>query len=314
MPLTAEKDYYLASGQPDGSRTGCNFRPQQINPHGIGAFRIIAIWYVLKNCETVLDEEFFSMLLWFLEKKFVTHIKSERINTQQYGTQQSEILLYALIKWCHASCLYEICQRLKDKLRLTSSEINGPMGTIVKNRYEWRNESERAMKSLRKSPSDQKPLVDPAQIYLSSDEALDRFVLLITELQLESPESKDLIDEVLKLTCGRISDRKRTTTLNSGPSKQPGKRIWKDADTSAPWELGCLNHHVRLSAFPYHTDESDMKSVREDCSRFLLSDYTFVPSLDRSGVDMVGKWWDVEVSSVVCATLLDIRILGERKY
>ena len=296
---------------------GFHFRRQSTRV-GEAAYSVIALWYVWKNCANFLDEETLSLVLWFLENQWVSlqrvpGDKSEHKSTLQYGTPmtpQSKVL-YALMKWCYVNCVYEICELLKVEQILSNTITKEILESIARKRDEWRDESEKAMKSFRKSPSDVKPLVDPTQLYSGADEELDRFVLLLAELQFESPKSKGLVAQFLELTRRKINERKRTTTVNSGPLEYHAKRIWKDADTSAPWEFECLNHHIQLSSFPYPTDELEIESVKKDCFRFLLSDYTFLASLDRSKVDMVEKWWDIKVSCIVCATLLDWRIRGE---
>jgi hypothetical protein len=50
------------------------------------------------------------------------------------------------------------------------------------------------------------------------------------------------------------------------------------------------------------------------CYRFLMSDYTFISSWDESRDNLIGSWWDVEVGSVLCATLIDLQKPGRLTY
>ena len=272
---------------------------------GEASYPVIAVWYVWKYCENALDEDILSIVSWYLKNQWVPHdIESKHRDKVQHDTTQSEVA-HALTQWCYMHSMYNICKSF------ASTITNSLLESIVRKEYEWRDESERAMKSLRKLPSDVIPLGDPTQLYSRSDEELDRFVMLLTELPFESARSRGLVAQLLQLTRKKLNERTRTTTVNSGYLEHPAKRSWGEADVSAPWEFECLNHHIRLSSFSYPADELEIEPVKKHCFRFLLSDYTFLASLNRSDVDMIAKWWDVKVSSVVCATFLDLRVQGE---
>jgi hypothetical protein len=73
-----------------------------------------------------------------------------------------------------------------------------------------------------------------------------------------------------------------------------------------PWELLCTNHQSFLRV----TDDSNIRAARDRLFEFLMSDYSFMTSWDRADSDMIGKWWDVEPVSVICATLLDLKLDG----
>lgn len=48
--------------------------------------------------------------------------------------------------------------------------------------------------------------------------------------------------------------------------------------------------------------------ARDQCLRFLTATYTFAGSWDMSRPNIAALWWDIEASSVICSTFLDIRL------
>lgn len=105
-------------------------------------------------------------------------------------------------------------------------------------------------------------------------------------------------------TQRRVETRKRTSQFNPGPKSGVGSTRFP---CHAPWELNCLNHHSTLQVAVWAKDIVDLGKRRDNVFQFILSDYTFMTTWDRADSSMIGRWWDMEPTSVICATLIDLK-------
>ncbi|MCJ1243289.1 hypothetical protein MMC30_000486 [Trapelia coarctata] len=271
----------------------------------------ISIWYVLKYCPAALNRHFFAVLLQNLHKIETNHPfggPPPDWGLSQYSSTKWQ-LVDALSWWCHFGCLHEIHKQLADRGYQTYSETTPIWSQVLQSQRKWRGVCEKMLKLLRKAQGDQRPQVDPAQAYTASDdEVLDRLVVLSAELKLDPP-GPNLTESCLQQTRTKLKLRKHTTNFKPG-FPQPGAPqawAWKPEDSSPPWELECLNHHIRCMALPNLAEDDYSLEAKKHCFAFLHADYTFARSWNRSDSDMIRNWWDVEVSCVVCSTLLDER-------
>jgi len=309
MLFCEDPNFQLATGEFESPRPGCisTFRGVE---EIVGEMTYVAtsIWYVLKYCAAALDWRFFAVLQQNLHKLAAIHPFEEPRPSwvsSQYLSPKWQ-LVYALSRWCHFGCLHEIYKQLADREYHRYSEIMPVWGQVLQGQRKWKLQSEKTLKLLRKAQADQRPQVDPAQVYTAlEDEELDRFVLLCGELRLDPP-GQNLTESCLKQTRTKLGQRKGTTKFNPGTSKSS-----KLDETSAPWELSCLNHHIRCMALPNIGEDDSSFDVKKNCFAFLTADYTFVRNWDRSKSFMLRGWWDLEVSCVVCATILEERTAGK---
>jgi len=70
----------------------------------------------------------------------------------------------------------------------------------------------------------------------------------------------------------------------------------------APWELSCLGHYLPVTLDTAQSPEDSQ--CFDACKEFLLADQTFIPSWDFSKARVVGLWWDLTTSSIICSKLL----------
>lgn len=249
-----------------------------------------------------------------------------------------------LLQWCHFSSIRRIVESILGKrtpledrgLNSTGQpESNGAelefeprkdlegvwktvKGDWGKLERDWKEQGKKLIANYsRRVQPEQKLQVDPSQVYLAVDEEIHRLALLCQELELTTssnpplPESKeDFATLCVTTTCEKAMSRKHTTRFNHGPGKDTDEEN-QLASVSAPWELSCLNHHALLSALLKRSEDVDRQiATKEDCFEFLQSDFTFARSWDRSRANMIGEWWGMEVSSVICATLLESKAAG----
>jgi hypothetical protein len=96
-----------------------------------------------------------------------------------------------------------------------------------------------------------------------------------------------------------------------------GGKEWTDSSQenkkskSAPWEMTCLNHHTSLKVLSADGEDHEIDASRRDCLEFLCSDLTFISSWNESDADVISHWWDMDTSSVVCSTLIDLHLQGK---
>lgn len=294
-----DPNFQLANGEFESPRSGCisTFRGVQEM-----TYLATSIWYVMKYCAAALDRRFFAVLLKNLHKLEAIHPFDEPRPSWLSSPSVSPKwqLVYALSRWSHFGCLHEIYKQLADREYHRCSEMTPVWSQVLLGQQKWKGQSEKMLRLLRKAQGDQRPQVDPAQVYTASqDEQLDRFVMLCAELKLDPP-GQSLTESCLKQTRAKLGSRKGTTKFNPGTSKS--SRL---DEISAPWELSCLNHHIRCMALPNIAEDDSSFEAKKNCFAFLNADYTFVRNWDRSKSYMLTGWWDLEVSCVVCSTLLE---------
>jgi len=255
-------------------------------------YATLAVWYAMKHCRQAITNEFkIKILLPKLGKAYESVQK--RASRNKEPTPKNDV-----IQWLHLSCLFLIC----NEHFTTNSKGEAVDGFAVSgiDRQELLNSQQRFEKYVSRLKTSQ------IESYSIEHEELDRVILLGEELGLDAiptPFTSSLASSRAQQSRRRIIERKRTTRFNPGPKQGKASRLI----SNGPWELLCTNHQSFLRV----TDDSNIRAARDRLFEFLMSDYSFMTSWDRADSDMIGRWWDVEPVSVICATLLDLKVDGK---
>lgn len=315
---------------------------------GLEAYRALSIWVVRHHCPHIFDEHqtLSEMLKVFLGKSWEKYPKQTLSRTSRVQANQRSTLRSTLLKWYHNACLQSLLESTaegsKEGLLDVSQNSRSEVAPVIRrddeqkppentNRVDimmgvgfgesstsiqakethgkpeleqytkvWRAQAEELFLSLLRES-----LEDRLDTYFAQDEMIDRLALLSDDLGLDTP-SKGSKTSCRQLALRRIKDRKPTEELYSPQAETSNWEPWE------PWELKCLNHHNRWVAswFP-DGREAAFGNDKENCFKFLQPDFNFVASWDRSNSYMVEEWFDVETSSVICATLAGIKVASE---
>jgi len=263
------------------------------------AFLTMAVWYVMNHCERALNATFRQTLkstIDTLEKLYQHDTPTRKRRQVSDGSELRDSILH----WYHFGCLRQILEWLTAK---ATHENRAPEILRIESiEAGWRKRAEMIVSSYEKGQ------LDTAQRNSPQEEELDRLILMSQELGLEPSVNKT--SPLVKQVRAKIFNRKQTTQFNHGPHAESDSRF---TPGPAPWELFCLNHHTPLSLQLFSstgTDDRDPTAIdreKRNLFLFLQSDSSFMSTWDRSEKDMIAQWWDVEATTVVCATLLDIR-------
>jgi hypothetical protein len=270
------------------------------NSYDQTCFITLAVWLVTKHCPEAVTAEFKSHFVLPALGKFYSSRDAQDSRGENYSTPKNNVL-----QWLHLSCLLLLCQESFGE-DINNQDVDGFAASRL-SRQEISRSQERREKSitrLRKSKT---------ETYSTEDEEVDRLFLLAEELDfqlLRSQATSSLAVARARQTRTKASERKPTTRFHPGP------HLSKVGDASrvvsnGPWELSCLNHHTLLRTSLDRSLEISAQACRDTCFEFLLSDYSFISSWDRADKTMIESWWDFETGSVICATLLDLKTIGE---
>lgn len=255
-------------------------------------YAMLAVWYAMKNCPVVVTDSFkFEILLPQLNKAY--EAVQKRASRDKEPTPKNDVL-----QWLHLSCLFLICNETFGKNN-NGKEFDGFAASGLD-----RQEVLRTQQKFEKYVSRLKTI--QIESYSMEHEELERVLLLSEELGLDTiqtPFTSSLALSRAAHTRRRLLDRRRTTIFKPGPKPWKGSRI----TSNGPWELLCTNHQSFLRV----ADDSDVRAARDRLFEFLTADYSFMTSWDRADSRMIGKWWDFEAASVICATLLDLKVEGK---
>ncbi|MCJ1386636.1 hypothetical protein MMC17_009762 [Xylographa soralifera] len=232
-------------------------------------FASITINYVLTRCAWIAEALLPKNELWS---------NLPRLSTDRVSRDLE--LNAALLQWLHSVCLMNILEMAN---KIPSEDVKATYSSHIKN-------LERLCLKLRK-PS-QKADFD---LYTEEEEKTDHLTFACKELSSNIASNDNALNYVLE----KIQQRIPTRIINAGIS------ISKRAPLQAPWELSCLNHHISLKVAVDQADNENFKAAKEACFEFQSSDLMFLPTWDRSRPSMLKRWWNTDVSSIVCATLLD---------
>ena len=269
--------YYDSSEDGPCELTSSSWKPRWQTSY----FAILTIFYILKHYKEMAKELVPIHGLWSGLLKFPTGRVSRDLKLKP-----------ALLQWLHSTCLLEI-HKMFNKIPAESSR--DAYTSYIKN-------LEHICSKLAKPP--QKPELD---LYTEEEEETDRLILICREF------NSDMVFANTSFTyvSDKIQQRVATRTINIGNSV--AKRL---APIVAPWELSCLNHHIGLKIAVDSSSnddvkqaavkEPDIKSIKEACFDFQSSDSMFLPTWDRSRRRMLEHWWNIDVSSILCATILEL--------
>jgi hypothetical protein len=299
----------------------------------------------MRHCKVVLakNTDLVSRIVQILQGHLNTVLRDPRNLKPKFDRSESLQLKLGktLLQWCHFSSICRIVESILGKRTpledrgLSSTrqfesneaelefepwkDLEGVWETVKggwgKLERDWKEQGRKLIANYSHPVQpEQKLQVDPSQVYLAVDEEIHRLALLCQELELTTSESKeaglDFATLCITTTCEKAMSRKHTTRFNHGPGKDTDEEN-QLASVSAPWELSCLNHHALLSALLKRSKDVERQiAPKEDCFEFLQSDFAFARSWDRSRANMIGEWWGMEVSSVICATLLESKAAG----
>lgn len=267
------------------------------NSYNQAYFQSLAVWYVMLHCPDAITPTFMSSILLPELERLNNKDERDKYSGDRVSTPKNDIL-----QWFRYHCL-----RLIFQYNFYTSEdgkaVDGYAASGL-DREEMSNlqaQCEKFVLRLRESRSEPES---------TDNEEIDRLYLLGEELGFDKPQnppSSDLAPARAKETRQRLAARKRTSQFNPGP----GASVLYRTTSNAPWELSCLSHHSVLRINVEPGDSSDLAARRDNCFEFLLSDHTFMTTWDRADGSMIGKWWDLEPASVICATLIDLKSEGK---
>jgi hypothetical protein len=258
-------------------------------------YATLAVWYVMKHCPQAMSDDYRSTTLLPKLRRAYDSVQ-KRASRDKEPTPKNDVL-----QWLHLSCLFLICNE-----RFGTNENGEVVDGFTPSGLD-RQEVIRTQQKFEKYVSRLK--TSQMETYSVEHEELDRVLLLGEELGLDAvptPFTFSLASSRANHTRKRIAERKRTTRFNPGP------KVWKSSRimSNSPWELLCTNHQGFLRI----TDDSNVKAARDRLFEFIMADYSFMASWDRADSNMIGKWWDLEPVSVICATLLDLKIEGKSSF
>lgn len=255
-------------------------------------YATLAVWYVMKHCPDAITGNFvIDILLPRLDRAYDSVQK--RASRDKEPTPKNDVL-----QWLHLSCLFLICDSKFGKNE-KGEDVDGFM-TFGLDPMELLKTQQKFEKFVARLKTSQ------IESYSVEHEELDRVILLTEELGFEKIPTQFTLSLALSRASHsrkRIAERKRTTRFKPGPKAWKGSRI----TSNGPWELLCTNHQSFLRV----ADESNIRAARDRMFEFMMSDYSFMTSWDRADSNMIGKWWDFEPASVICATLLDLKVEGK---
>jgi hypothetical protein len=254
-------------------------------------YPLIAIWYVMKNCDEALPTSFFQHL-----RKNLSRLKYQYTLEIDLASTDMDTKLIILL-WYFHGCLEHIYRALLAKPGFGDLVEAGEVSEIAKKTRAWRRKSEKAMAKARKTP---------VNSYSDKDESVDRLAFLGIELGLVETEDDKRPSSCSAQARKRILERPYTKVIN--PGKVPlGQDSSSRISTCSPWELTCVSHHSRLALWNQpDIEDEDLQQIRQRCLRF-LSNFTYICSWDMSRPDTAALWWDLDASCVICATTLDMR-------
>lgn len=289
----------------DSIRYYCSSRRSKTKPDDTYKqcwYATMMVWYVMKHCPDAITEDFKQYILvpWLCQP---THQANAASDFRDDGLGETESRKADLLQWFHASCFLLLCQTLLHDIQDRS--VKEILALQKVQMEEVKKEAEATVKRWRKGQND---------LYSPADEEVDRLILLGDE-ELEpygNSTTSKLAEVRAKQARTRISERRFTQTFHPGPTVSTPSRRSPRMVTNAPWELALLNHHSLLRIALKDGSKSLVdKSVRNACFEFILADYTFMTSWDRGCKDMIGQWWDFEPNSVICSTIIDLK-MGEK--
>lgn len=254
-------------------------------------YATLAVWFVMKHCpEAITDDLVIDVLVPRLNKAYESVQK--RASRDKEPTPKNDVL-----QWLHLCCLFLICNA-KIGTDEKGEAVDGFMASGL-DRQEVLKTQQKFEKYVARLKTSQ------IEAYSIEHEELDRVILLGEELGLDAIPTQftsSLASSRVLQTRKQIAERKRTTTFSPGPKAWKGARV----TSNGPWELICTNHQSFLRV----ADDSNIKAARDRLFEFMMSDYSFMASWDRAESNMIGRWWDLEPTSAICATLLDLKLEG----
>ncbi|KAK0666027.1 hypothetical protein QBC41DRAFT_157065 [Cercophora samala] len=249
-----------------------------------GCYATMAAWYAYMACPSAFSSQFIDQII-VPRLPVAYQLGMERANRDKQPTPKSNVL-----QWLHLSSIL----LLYDELGCAENELDIDIEEV-------RETQEKIEKHVSRLKTNQQGG------WKAHHDELDRALLLAEEMHLDrwihNSRSYTLAVSRAKQTRQRIRERKRTAKF------LPGPKPWMVARglSNGPWELHCVNHEAYLRV----ADVANVSAARDRLFEFLLSDYSFMTSWDWADANMVGRWWDIRPTAMICATLLDLKSEGK---
>jgi hypothetical protein len=268
-----------------------NRRRQELRVRSQKWYCSLIIWYIFAQCPEVFLEIETKDQLW----NHLPDLNSIRNEDSDTDTAIPDDSYICFLRWYHSHSFAQICRKLKkeDPNQFSRSAIDLPQ------HEKWANQWQvKAEKSLR--------LYGQGRlIHYSLGHEVANLALLSSEIHIRNKPLSLQGASCLDCVKDLIRRRPDTKVLNPGRSSvvrwDAAHDIRSAKPRPAPWELSCLGHHIPFNLGVSPSPEDCM----ETCKMFMLSDYTFMASWDQSKTSVVGQWWDITTSSIVCAKILD---------
>ena len=261
-------------------------------------FCALIIWYSLKQQPNLFESIEMQEQLW---KSIATFnaIKSEDNQNETIALDDPKS---CFLRWYHCYSLWKMCERLEtlDSTRLSQLGIN--QSSYKRLAVHWQVKAEKSLRLYGQG----------RLISHSLRNNVANLAILIAEIGIPDEPLTQQGISCLSYVKSVIKNRQETTQLRSGASSvtrwDPENDIRSSMPRPGPWELICLEHHLPVNlGFAKNTEE-----CMRACRKFLLSDYTFAPSWDHSRAFVVGRWWDLTTSSIICAKMLSGGLVKRR--
>jgi len=240
-------------------------------------------------CEEIFDRTT-KDLLW----DHLRHLSS--ISSQTAANASCDLLVdpyYCLLRWYHNHALCEIFSRLQKEDEDRLQECGVDFDFHRRQAADWQVNAEKAMRLFDKGRLTNEQLTsNVAYLCLLSEEIGIKREPLATQSQ-----------SCLQIVRHIVEHRGETKTFEGGRAnviRWSSKSMRSSKPRPGPWELTCLPHHMAVAL-----SVGDVERSMEETKLFMLSDYTFSKSWDPSWSDLAGGWWDFEVTSIICAKMLD---------
>ncbi|MCJ1281641.1 hypothetical protein MMC26_000962 [Xylographa opegraphella] len=265
------QEFWIFSNQIETTANYSKYQPFSSSKWQRSCFVSISINYVLTSCA------------WIAKELALKSELCESLPTLSIMRAPRDLTMKtALLQWLHSSCLYNILEMVN---KIPAGDVETIYWSHVEN---LKRLCSKLIKSSQNADFD---------LYTEEEEETHRLILAFHELSSNIASNDYALGYVLK----KIQCRVATRVINTGISDS--ERV---APTQAPWKLSCLNHHTALKVAIKRIDSDNCKAAKDACSKFQSSDLMFLPTWDRTRPSMLEGWWNTDVSSIVCATLLDL--------
>jgi hypothetical protein len=252
----------------------------------------IILWYLIKEMFKLVEDDLeIRNLCW----SALETLGAMDNNDNATGTLLADDAYRCMLRWYHSHSIVEIYGALSgmDAKSSNSEWLQIDVHTHRSLKKHWQGRAEKAIRSFGQGRL-------ARQCIGHEDANLAMFGIEIGIMKFSLSEKGLSVLDYIKIL---VAKRTNTEKVNSGASKI---KRWEVRDTRsalprpAPWELSCLGHHLPINLCV----SSNREECMDSCKKFLLADWTFIPSWDYSRAVAASLWWDLTTSSIICTQLL----------